>query len=65
MSCSIVIARSMDLMTAGLVRLYIIHGLKIMLALLGLRPDRLIQKKKKEKKESHFNKRQMEGCQGF
>jgi hypothetical protein len=55
----------MALITAGLVRLYIIHGLKIMLALLGLRPDRLIQKKKKEKKESHFNKRQMERLSRF
>ncbi len=43
----------MALITAGLVRLYIIHGLKIMLALLGLRPDRLIQKKKKEKKKAN------------
>ena len=42
----------MALITAGLALLYIIHGLKIMLALLGLRPHRLIQKKKKKKKKA-------------
>jgi hypothetical protein len=36
-----------------------------MLALLGLRPDKFFQKKKKEKKESHFKRWQTEGCQGF
>ena len=41
----------MALITAGLVRLYIIHGLKIMLALLGLRPDKFFQKKKKKKRK--------------
>jgi hypothetical protein len=55
----------MALITAGLVRLYIIHGLKIMLALLGLRPDKFFQKKKKEKKESHFHWRQRERLSRF
>jgi hypothetical protein len=54
----------MALITDGLVRLYIIHGLKIMLALLGLRPI-YFSKRKKRKKESHFKWWQTEGCQGF
>ncbi len=52
LSSSLVISLKMALITAGLVRLYIIHGLKIMLALLGLRPNKFFQKKKKEKKKA-------------
>jgi hypothetical protein len=41
----------MALITDGLVRLYIIHGLKIMLALLGLRPIYFSKRKKRKKRK--------------
>jgi len=51
-------------MTAGLVFLYIIHVLKIMLALWAS-PQINFFKRKKRKKESPFDWWQVEGCQGF
>jgi hypothetical protein len=64
MSSKLVIRRSIPLMTAGLVFLYIIHGLKIMLALWAS-PQINFFKRKKRKKESHFHWWQGIGCQGF
>jgi hypothetical protein len=50
-SSKLVIRRSIPLMTAGLVFLYIIHGLKIMLALWAS-PQINFSKEKKEKKKA-------------